>query len=112
MKVNCLHCGHAFGVDDSYCDYEGLLKCPTCGGLLDARIQDGMIRSVRPGSLAAPIPAVQHHQPDPQSAPVTGSSATPDPALIRQAPEAAPAAEPVARTSLSGHGNTSHRDAA
>lgn len=51
MKMNCLHCGHAFGVDDSYSDYEGLLKCPTCGGLLDARIEDGMIRSVRPGSL-------------------------------------------------------------
>ena len=65
MKINCLHCGHAFGVDNSYCDYEGLLKCPTCGGLLEARIQDGMIRSVRPGSMhAAPAP-----QPAPQPAP-------------------------------------------
>jgi hypothetical protein len=64
MKINCLHCGHAFGVDDSYCDYEGLLKCPTCAGLLEARIQDGMIRSVRPGSFAPPPPS-------PSPAPVT-----------------------------------------
>jgi len=56
MKINCLHCGHAFGVDDSYCDYEGLLRCPTCAGLLDARIEDGLVRAVRPGSLE-PRPA-------------------------------------------------------
>ncbi|MEM7621576.1 MAG: hypothetical protein AAF235_00045 [Planctomycetota bacterium] len=51
MKINCIHCGHAFGVDDSYCDYEGLLRCPTCGGLLDARIEDGLVRAIRPGSI-------------------------------------------------------------
>lgn len=53
MKVNCLFCGHAFGVDASYCDYEGLLRCSTCGGLLDVRFQDGLVRSVRPGSLSS-----------------------------------------------------------
>lgn len=54
MRVNCLHCGHAFGLDVSYSDYEGMLRCPTCGGLLDARIEDGLIRSVRLGMLASP----------------------------------------------------------
>ncbi len=54
MKINCLYCGHGFAIDDSYCDYEGLLRCATCGGLLHARIEDGMIRSVRPGSLSMP----------------------------------------------------------
>lgn len=67
MKINCLHCGHGFAIDDSYCDYEGLLKCPTCGGLLDARIRDGMVRSIRPGSLAAPPPVVAAHSEAPAS---------------------------------------------
>jgi DNA-directed RNA polymerase subunit RPC12/RpoP len=51
MKINCIHCGHAFALDGSYADYEGLIRCPTCGGLLDVRIQDAMVRAVRPGSL-------------------------------------------------------------
>ncbi|MEO0512555.1 MAG: hypothetical protein AAF108_06615 [Planctomycetota bacterium] len=54
MKINCLHCGHAFGVDDSYCDYEGLLRCPTCGGMLEARIEDGLVKAVRLGFLQPP----------------------------------------------------------
>ena len=54
MRVNCLYCGHAFGVDDSYCDYEGLLRCATCSGLLDVVIADGLIRTVRQGALTQP----------------------------------------------------------
>ena len=81
MKINCLHCGHAFGVDDSYCDYEGLLKCPTCAGLLEARIQDGMVRSVRPGSFAAP-PA------EPAPAPATQAQAL-SPASVQAQVQAA-----------------------
>ncbi len=67
MKINCLHCGHSFGIDHSYADYEGLLKCGTCGELLDVRIDDGMVKSVRPGSFHAPPPQPQEQiQPHPQ----------------------------------------------
>jgi hypothetical protein len=92
MKINCLHCGHAFGVDDSYCDYEGLLKCPTCAGLLEARIQDGMIRSVRPGSFAPPPPA-------PSPAPVTEVQAqTPASVQASRSPSLSPSPSvPTAR---------------
>jgi hypothetical protein len=61
MKISCLYCGHAFGVDDAYCDYEGLLRCNTCDGLMEVRIQDGLVRSARPGSLA---PRIADHRDD------------------------------------------------
>jgi hypothetical protein len=80
MKVNCIHCGHAFGVDESYSDYEGLLRCGTCAGLLDVRIADGLIRAVRPGSLHAPA--------QPASFPAS-------PRTI-EAPEAPPEVDPAA----------------
>lgn len=57
MKINCIHCGHAFGVDNSYADYEGLVRCGTCGGLLDVKIQDGLIKGVRPGAFSMAAPA-------------------------------------------------------
>lgn len=125
MKVNCLHCGHAFGVDDSYCDYEGLLKCPTCGGLLDARIQDGMIRSVRPGSLTpqpvqqeaapapapAPAPVVQQPQAQPQAQPAPAAQ-TPSAMPFQQATETPAPASPPPSTSLSGNTDAARREAA
>jgi hypothetical protein len=48
MNVNCIHCGHRFDLGKSYDDYEGLVKCSTCRGLLDIRTQDGQVRGVRP----------------------------------------------------------------
>ncbi len=98
MKVNCLYCGHAFGIDDSYCDYEGLLRCATCSGLLDVVVTDGLIRSVRPGSLTQPQNHAPHSQgtskPAPPAAPaqrdVQHDHAEPQhPATTNQAPNAA-----------------------
>jgi len=57
MKINCIHCGHRFELDDSYSDYEGLVRCPTCAGLLMLRIEDGMVKSAMPGTFAAAAPA-------------------------------------------------------
>ncbi|GAB4552487.1 MAG: hypothetical protein Tsb0013_14780 [Phycisphaerales bacterium] len=74
MKINCIHCGHGFSVDDSYCEYEGILRCGTCSGVLDVRIEDGLVRAVRPGALggahhvdAAPAvqPVAAQHTPAP-----------------------------------------------
>lgn len=76
MKINCLHCGHGFGVDDSYSDYEGLLRCGTCGGLLDTRIEDGMIKSVRPGSMEMqPIAQSPRQHAEPYYAPAFNAPA-------------------------------------
>ena len=46
MKVNCLSCGHAVDLRDSYDDYQGQIKCLTCGGLLAIRSENGEIKSV------------------------------------------------------------------
>jgi len=54
MKINCLFCGHAFVIDDAYADYEGPLRCNTCEGLLEVRIEDGLIKRAAAGSLAVP----------------------------------------------------------
>ncbi|MGP1271737.1 MAG: hypothetical protein ACTS22_00220 [Phycisphaerales bacterium] len=51
MKINCLFCGHKQDLGDAYDDYEGLVRCPTCGGLLEIRSIDGQMKSCRPGSL-------------------------------------------------------------
>lgn len=56
MRINCIGCGHRFDVDGSYEDYRGLLRCPTCAELLTVHIEDGMIRSVMPGSFANAAP--------------------------------------------------------
>jgi hypothetical protein len=53
MNVNCIHCGHRFDLGKSYDDYEGLVKCSTCRGLLDIRTQDGQVRGVRPFVMGA-----------------------------------------------------------
>lgn len=46
MKLNCVSCGHAVDLRDSYDDYEGQIKCFTCGTLLSIRTEDGQVRSV------------------------------------------------------------------
>lgn len=86
MKVNCLHCGHGFAVDNSYSDYEGLLRCPTCAGLLEARFEDGLVRSVRPGSLASHPPSHQSpHQTAHQAAHPAGDQPSTETGTIREA---------------------------
>ena len=54
MKINCLGCGHRFDLGDSYDDFDGLVKCPTCAELLHLRSSDGSVRAVMPASMWAP----------------------------------------------------------
>lgn len=45
MKIKCLSCGHNFELDRSYAEYNGQVKCNTCGTLLKVKIEDGMVKS-------------------------------------------------------------------
>lgn len=57
MKINCLHCGHRFELDDAYSDYEGAVRCPVCGGMSRLRIQDGLVKAAEPmADMVAPRP--------------------------------------------------------
>lgn len=47
MKINCLSCGHKIELDDVYDDYQGLVKCVTCGAMLDLKTEEGRLKSVR-----------------------------------------------------------------
>ncbi|MBC8876530.1 MAG: hypothetical protein H8E44_44445 [Planctomycetes bacterium] len=46
MKLNCVSCGHAVDLRNSYDHYEGQVKCFACGTLLSIRTEDGQVRSV------------------------------------------------------------------
>lgn len=71
MRINCICCGHRFDLDDAYDDYEGLLRCPTCAGMLNVKIQDGAIKSMMPGSFEAP-PTLRIDQAQQDETPGTG----------------------------------------
>ena len=79
MKINCLHCGHGFRLDEyTYQDYEGILRCGTCAGLLDVRIEEGILKACRPGSLTPPpAPAPQQQVQIPQHAPAPAPAPAP-----------------------------------
>lgn len=47
MKINCVACGHHIQLDDAYDNYEGAVRCWVCGSMLDIRVEDGSIRSVK-----------------------------------------------------------------
>jgi len=47
MKINCLSCGHTVDLDDAYSDYEGQIKCYTCSALLEVKLSDSLIKSVK-----------------------------------------------------------------
>ena len=99
MKINCIHCGHAFGIDASYSDYEGLLRCATCGGMLDVRLEDGLIKAVRPGAFSIPAPPAASPEPAPAPAPTPAPAQTaapaPAPAPAQEEP-VTPSPEPAA----------------
>ena len=46
MKLNCLSCGHAVDLRDGYNDYDGQVRCFTCGALLGIRTEDGQVKWV------------------------------------------------------------------
>ena len=61
MKINCTACGHKVDLDDAYDDYEGQVKCYTCGALLEIRAEEGKIKSVhlflrQPGTMSPVAP--------------------------------------------------------
>ena len=47
MKINCLSCGHYVDLDDSYSDYEGAIKCYACGAIVEVKLVDGNVKSVK-----------------------------------------------------------------
>jgi len=48
MKMNCILCGHNFDLDDDvYNDYEGEVKCWVCGGILEIKLQEGKLKSLK-----------------------------------------------------------------
>ncbi len=47
MKINCIICGHNFDLNDAYDDYEGEVKCWVCGGILNIRMQQGKLKSLK-----------------------------------------------------------------
>lgn len=48
MKINCILCGHNFDLnDDTYNDYEGEVKCWVCGGVLDIKMLQGNLKSLK-----------------------------------------------------------------
>lgn len=59
MKINCLSCGHGVALDETYSDYEGPVKCYACAALLDVKLTEGRIQSVklskRAGRAAAEV---------------------------------------------------------
>jgi DNA-directed RNA polymerase subunit N (RpoN/RPB10) len=46
MKLNCLSCGHTVDLRDGYNDYDGQVRCFTCGALLAVRTQEGQVKWV------------------------------------------------------------------
>jgi DNA-directed RNA polymerase subunit N (RpoN/RPB10) len=56
MKINCLSCGHNIDLDDSYSDYEGLIKCFACGATLKVKLVEGCIKAVKfPDRVNSPV---------------------------------------------------------
>ena len=47
MKINCLSCGFGIRLDDAYSDYEGQIKCYACSALLEIKMQDSNVKSVK-----------------------------------------------------------------
>lgn len=47
MKINCLSCGHNVSLDDAYSDYEGKIKCFACSAVLEIKLDQGNIKSVK-----------------------------------------------------------------
>jgi DNA-directed RNA polymerase subunit N (RpoN/RPB10) len=47
MKINCLSCGFKVDLGDAYDDYEGQIKCYSCGATLEIKTQEGNVRAVQ-----------------------------------------------------------------
>ena len=47
MKINCLFCGHTVELDEAYSDYEGQVKCYACSALLEVKLEESLVKSVK-----------------------------------------------------------------
>jgi len=52
MKINCLYCGHSLDLGDAYEDFKGKIKCFVCGGLLELKTENGLLKAVDYGNVA------------------------------------------------------------
>ena len=55
MKINCVSCGHSIFLDDTYDDFEGLIKCYVCGGLFEIKTIEGKLKKVKFASTPTPV---------------------------------------------------------
>ena len=55
MKVNCLSCGHNIDLDASYADYEGAIKCYACSAILEVRLSEECVKSVKLPERTRPV---------------------------------------------------------
>lgn len=56
MKINCLACGHGVELDEAYSDYEGPVKCSTCSALLEIKLAESRVKSVKFLKLTRSVP--------------------------------------------------------
>lgn len=55
LRLNCISCGRFINLhEDVYADYEGLIKCDACGGILNIKIQEGKLKSMAFERIAKP----------------------------------------------------------
>ena len=47
MKIICLSCGHTVELDEAYSDYEGQVKCYACSALLEVKLEESLVKSVK-----------------------------------------------------------------
>ena len=55
IRLRCLTCGHQVDLADTYEEYDGLIRCWTCGGLLDVSIREGRLRAMRDAREGGPL---------------------------------------------------------
>ncbi|MFA5111273.1 MAG: hypothetical protein WC443_07715 [Desulfobaccales bacterium] len=49
MRINCLSCGHKIELDDAYDDFEGQVRCVTCGAMLEILADEGKLKKIKLG---------------------------------------------------------------
>ena len=47
MQINCLGCGFKVELAADYDNYEGPIKCLTCGASMEIKAQGGSVRAVK-----------------------------------------------------------------
>jgi len=47
IKLNCIACGHAIELGDAYEDYEGAIKCWGCSAVLEVKLLQGKLKTMK-----------------------------------------------------------------